>query len=644
VSSFFSAAIRIMNRLKYPQKFLLVGSLLLIPTIVLMVQYINSVNYDIAFAEAEQFGLQYNEPVIALLRDVQAHATYAHLELLDVDARYDQETQLLRQQIERHITAINTVDRALERELHATDAWIPVRDGWLTLASSYKTMTPEQSDRAHEVLIGQMLDLITVVGNNSNLILDPDIDSYYLMDTVITKLPLTTTYLSQLRTYAASALMGDETLQEAARTRLDLVTGLAEETTSANLTGYGYAFAYNQALQSRLEQRVNTVQQTTAAFLASASQLYPAMQTVEGLLGTTNNLIDSHFALYDIVADELNGLIQTRINGFEAQRNLVVAIALAAVAASAYFFVGFYLSVRRTIDNLSHASDIMISGQVGKAVRLDNRDELAEIVTAFNNVAAEMVAARDRALQANHLKDEFLATMSHELRTPLNSIIGYTGILTTGMRGKIDDVAKGMLLRIRESSQNLLSLINDILDIAKIEAGRMEIVDAPIATRAFLEQVQAQTDVLARDKELNFELVVDPSLPEAIVGDEDKIGQVLRNLLSNAIKFTDEGVVRLKATRKSQSIVFEVSDTGIGIPPQALDYIFDEFRQVDGSTRRVYGGTGLGLAIVRKFCLAMGGRIGVQSKLGAGSTFTVTLPLRVPEEDGIVLRRAEHDS
>jgi len=644
VSSFFSAAIHVMNRFKYPQKFLLVGSLLLVPTIVLMVQYINSINYDIAFAEAEQFGLQYNAPVITMLRDVQAHATYAHLERRSGEPQYADETQLLRQQIERHITAINASDQALQRELDAMQAWEPVHDGWQSFSSEYQTMTPEQSDRAHETLIGQMLDLITVVGNNSNLILDPNIDSYYLMDTVITKLPLTTTYLSHLRTYAASALMGNDALQESARTRLDLVSGLALETLSANQTGYGYAFAYNPALQSRLQQRVNTVQQTTFAFLASASQLYPEMQTVAGLLGATDNLIVSHYALYDIVAEELNGLIQTRINGFETQRNFVVAIALAAVAASAYFFVGFYLSVRRTIDNLSHASDIMVSGQVGKAVRLENRDELAEIVTAFNNVASEMVAARDRALQANHLKDEFLATMSHELRTPLNSIIGYTGILTTGMRGQIDDVAKGMLVRIRESSQNLLSLINDIFDIARIEAGRMEMVDVPIEVSEFISQIQAQTEVLARQKELNFEVVIDPSFPSLIMGDEDKLSQILRNLLSNAVKFTDEGVVRLKAIRKSQSVVFEVTDTGIGIPPQAIDYIFDEFRQVDGSTRRVYGGTGLGLAIVRKLCLAMGGRISVQSKLGTGSTFTVTLPLRLPEEDNIVLRRAENGS
>jgi len=259
----------------------------------------------------------------------------------------------------------------------------------------------------------------------------------------------------------------------------------------------------------------------------------------------------------------------------------------------------------------------------------ENRDEFQEVVTAFNNVANEMVAARDRALQASRLKDEFLATMSHELRTPLNTIIGYTGILVTGMRGSIDDTAKGLLGRVRESSQSLLNLINDILDIAKIEAGRMDIIDAPFVLRNLVDSLSGEAEVLSRQKQVNFEVVVDQELPDTVIGDVDKLRQVVRNLLSNAIKFTDEGVVRLKVYGKSETLHFEVSDTGIGIPPQALDYIFDEFRQVDGSTRRVYGGTGLGLAIVRKLCLAMGGRITVQSKLGAGSTFTAIVPLRV---------------
>lgn len=163
----------------------------------------------------------------------------------------------------------------------------------------------------------------------------------------------------------------------------------------------------------------------------------------------------------------------------------------------------------------------------------------------------------------------------------------------------------------------------------------MEINETPYKLRDLVSSVQGQAEVLARQKQLNFEVLVDPDLPNMVRGDSDKIAQVLRNLLSNAVKFTEEGVVRLKVFSSSGGLHFEVSDTGIGIPPQALNYIFDEFRQVDGSTRRMYGGTGLGLSIVRKLCLAMGGRIQVQSKLGVGSTFTAVLPLRAVNESAV---------
>ncbi|MDX2137484.1 MAG: ATP-binding protein [Chloroflexota bacterium] len=642
MTSFFAAAIRIMNRLKYPQKFFLVGSLLLIPTMVLLTQYVAGINADMQFAEDEQTGLQYNETLLPLLQSVQDHTLYASLVAFGRGQEYADDLERARVAMEEQFGVAAVRDAELGEVLDVRDEFAQLRADWDELSSLAVILPPEENLQAHLDFQEELLNLITVVGNNSNLILDPDIDSYYLMDTVITKLPRTLMHLSQLQVAGTSAIqMG---LADDQQLLMVLLSQITEDTLKSNESGYGFVAEVNPALGERLSSQVATTFEATFAFLEETAQFERRSGTVFQFHSRASAIMAQHLALYERVASELDQLLFARIYGFEVQRNVVLTVAALSVLASAYFFVGFYLSVRRTIDNLSHASDIMISGQVGKAVRLDNRDELAEIVTAFNNVAAEMVAARDRALQANHLKDEFLATMSHELRTPLNSIIGYTGILTTGMRGKVDDVAKGMLLRIRESSQNLLSLINDILDIAKIEAGRMEIVDAPIEVGTFISQIQAQTEVLAREKELNVEVLVDASFPDVIIGDEDKLGQILRNLLSNAVKFTDEGVVRLRAIRKSQSILFEVTDTGIGIPPQALDYIFDEFRQVDGSTRRVYGGTGLGLAIVRKLCLAMGGRIGVQSKLGAGSTFTVTLPLRVSEEDSIVLRSAENGS
>jgi signal transduction histidine kinase len=615
-----------MNRLKYPFKFLLVGLLLLIPTIVLLTQYLGSINYDIRFSANEKLGVEYNAPLLELLETINTHGYYAYLVKLGKEIEYADELAVASNEMRDALDAAATVDNRIGSALNVSSRFERTRASVERLLTDLGRMSAAQSNDAHLAARTSVLSLVVVVGNNSNLILDPDIDSYYLMDAIINKLPQVLNYLSQIETVGAAAIEENSLADD----RL-LLTLLAENVSSIlhnSEDGYEFAYDYNPLVSVPLRPPVSEVFDSTNAFLRNVIRPDGDLGTIHEFRDYSSRVRERLFGLYDLVARELKKLLDTRIAGFEAQRNAVLAIAATAVLASVYFFIGFYLAVRRTIDDLRSTSDNMVSGRLQQSMMFEYRDEFEEVVTAFNNVANEMVAARDRAVKASHLKDEFLATMSHELRTPLNSIIGYTGILMSGMRGSIDETAKGLLGRVRESSQNLLNLINDILDIAKIEAGRMDVTDAPFVLNDLIASLHAQADVLARQKEVNLEVVVDPELPGIVIGDMDKLGQVVRNLLSNAVKFTDEGVVRLRVFGKSETLHFEVSDTGIGIPPQALDYIFDEFRQVDGSTRRVYGGTGLGLAIVRKFCLAMGGRITVQSKLGAGSTFTAIVPLR----------------
>ncbi len=240
----------------------------------------------------------------------------------------------------------------------------------------------------------------------------------------------------------------------------------------------------------------------------------------------------------------------------------------------------------------------------------------------------ELQVANAKVLETSWLKSEFLATMSHELRTPLNVVIGFSGIMLEGMAGQVDDQARYMVQAIYDSSYNLLGMINDVLDLSKIEAGRMELVVAPLSIPDLVGQWQSQMDVIAQQKGLPFEVEVDPATPPSLYGDKDHIRQIVVNLLSNAFKFTERGRVKLEVKWEHESLVIRVSDTGVGIPPHALNYIFDEFRQVDSSSQRQYGGTGLGLAIVRRLCLMMGGSVQVNSKLGEGSIFTVNLPLQ----------------
>jgi signal transduction histidine kinase len=259
-------------------------------------------------------------------------------------------------------------------------------------------------------------------------------------------------------------------------------------------------------------------------------------------------------------------------------------------------------------------------------------DSLAKELTLRQQLIEELKIANEQALESSRLKSEFLSTMSHELRTPLNSVIGFSGILREGMAGELTDMMKSMVDQIYTSSQHLLSLISNILDLSKIEAGRLEIVRATVDLPQLASEWKSTLNVLAEKKRLTFNVMLDPALPEFFYTDKVRLTQIVANLVGNAIKFTEAGYVNLDLTRDTQTLIIKVTDTGIGIPPHALGYIFDEFRQVDGSTERRYEGTGLGLAIVRKLVEAMGGKIGVTSRLGEGSTFTVTLPIVVSPE------------
>jgi signal transduction histidine kinase/CheY-like chemotaxis protein len=233
--------------------------------------------------------------------------------------------------------------------------------------------------------------------------------------------------------------------------------------------------------------------------------------------------------------------------------------------------------------------------------------------------------ARVAAEQVSELKTQFLANMSHELRTPLNSIINFTRILSSGMRGPVNESQLDYLNRVRMSGEHLLGLINDILDLSKIEAGRMELFPETFHIPDLVQSVMATAAGLTKGKPIELRQELAPDLPP-IDADRTRIRQVLLNLLSNAAKFTDTGTITVRAVHVGDAIELSVIDTGIGIAPGHLEAIFEEFRQVDGETNRRYEGTGLGLAICRRLVDLHRGRLWVESTPGAGSTFTFTLP------------------
>jgi PAS domain S-box-containing protein len=235
--------------------------------------------------------------------------------------------------------------------------------------------------------------------------------------------------------------------------------------------------------------------------------------------------------------------------------------------------------------------------------------------------------------KANRLKSEFLASMSHELRTPINAIVGYAALLLEGMFGTVTDQQRDPLNRTRAAADHLRALIDDILDLAKIEAGKMVFTLESLALAEVIKETSQQMEQMLRRKSLSYTVDVPADLPN-IVSDRTKLKQVLFNLLSNAIKFTNKGGVSVVVRPHAMGVRLDVNDTGIGIKPEYLSVIWEDFRQVDQSRTREFGGTGLGLSITRKLVERLGGTISVESIVGVGTTFTVMLPLEAPSQPG----------
>jgi PAS domain S-box-containing protein len=269
-----------------------------------------------------------------------------------------------------------------------------------------------------------------------------------------------------------------------------------------------------------------------------------------------------------------------------------------------------------------------------KRAELALREAKADLERKVEERTAELQTALVQAEAADRIKSAFLATMSHELRTPLNSIIGFTGIVLQGLAGPLTPEQQKQLGMVRGSARHLLDLINDVLDISKIEAGQLEVRDEPVDLAALLERTVGTIRPLAAQKGLALETRIPDTLP-ALRSDRRRVEQILLNLLNNAVKFTDRGGVTLtvragpdvRLADRRPAVALAVADTGIGIRPADLQRLFQPFQQVDSGLSRQHEGTGLGLAICRRLAELLGGTITVQSTWGVGSTFTVTLPL-----------------
>jgi signal transduction histidine kinase/ActR/RegA family two-component response regulator len=283
-------------------------------------------------------------------------------------------------------------------------------------------------------------------------------------------------------------------------------------------------------------------------------------------------------------------------------------------------------------------------GDFSLSIGVRSQDELGDLAVAFNEMTeqrrqaeAQLAKARDEALQASRAKSDFLSSMSHEIRTPLNSVIGLTDLL---WETPLAEEQRGYVRRLANAGATLVTLISDILDLSRIESGRLELEEIEFDVRDLVEKNAEVFAIHAREKGLELRSEVAAEVPKRLLGDPGRLRQVVANLVGNAIKFTERGqiVVRIETEPAGPDgrLRISVSDTGIGIPSDRLEAIFESFTQAETSTSRHYGGTGLGLAICRRLVERMGGRISAQSRVGEGSTFAFTVSFRVPREGRVV--------
>jgi len=325
-------------------------------------------------------------------------------------------------------------------------------------------------------------------------------------------------------------------------------------------------------------------------------------------------------------------------------RSVVLTACFAALSIVLALLCGFVISwscilpLRRAQEFLGAVG----AGDFGATITVPNRDEfgaqaarmnqmsseLGRLIEEQRRAAAELRELNARLEQASRAKSEFLANMSHELRTPMNAILGFTEMMRDNLYGQVPPDLQEPLTDIQTNGRHLLGLINDVLDLSKIEAGRMELSLQEYLVPDLVDAVRVSLRSLAVERGLDLVTQVPPDLPTAY-GDARRLTQCLMNLTGNALKFTKEGRVEIAVELDGDDLIYRVTDTGIGIAKEDLERVFDEFRQVDSTTIRDFAGTGLGLSITKKFIEMHGGRIWVDSEPGQGSTFHFAVPLRV---------------
>jgi signal transduction histidine kinase/ActR/RegA family two-component response regulator len=490
-------------------------------------------------------------------------------------------------------------------------------------------------------------DLIDRIGDRSGLLRDPDRTHHFAAGVALEQAPELAATIRELaqnasRTLADGRVNEDERLlMQRLLTNLDNQTEALSEALNAVIDGNEHP-----EVATSLGRATSNLLANLEAYRTSLDSALSRRSHSEEILSREagSQLVLSQ--LRNLVADEFDVMLAERIDQLSTERNSTLLLAgLLFLTAMASVILLLRTQIVKPIDSLAHSIRELADGgydaDIPALSRADEIGEMARAVAVLRDAAKARFAAdaaRAAAESASNAKTHFVASMSHELRTPLNAIIGYAEMLEEDAIERDDHAARADLSRIMNAARHLLSIINDILDMSKIEAGRMDIHAAACDPHALADDVASTARPLAA-KQAN-KLKIDLSPVHSAYTDAQKLRQCLLNLISNACKFTKSGEVgmtmRLDEAGGEPRLVFTVTDTGIGMTPQQTDQLFKPFVQADATISREFGGTGLGLAITQRMARMLGGDVTVRSELGVGSSFRLWVPLRYRDEEEVV--------
>ena len=654
MQGFFSPAIGLMNRLRYPGKFAVAGALACVSITVLLIALTIHLYQDIRQIRHE---LAVTEFLLPLQRQIQLTQQHRGISaaFLSGDASMRKKLEDKRDDVDAALKLVDAVESRHSTLLGSRAEWQAIKGDWQRLRAGVMDMQVGETLATHGQLIERFLRFQVQVADAGGLNLDSEIDTYYLAETLVRSLPEMLEGLGKMRAQGTGVLVRKK-LTDADRISFSVHSILLKDAVAHLTWDLEKVGRYSPSIAAKLDIFTRDIGEATGLAVSLLDTDILGGKFVVSPTGFFDRFtlaIDIGYReLFDTLLPTLNQQLEARIFSLQIHMYLQIGVAAIFLMLLAYVSFGAYYSVIESVRRLSVGAATIAGGNLAARIHLEGRDELALVGDGFNAMAAALdeqlhkaqLAAESlnealaAAKLADQTKDEFLANMSHELRTPLNAVIGMAGL---AQEMSTDPRQRDYLEKITTSGKHLNRIINDLLDLSKIAAGHMEFETIAFSVRALVQRCSSVMAHRAEEKGLELRVTIDDAVPDVLLGDPLRIEQILLNLLGNAIKFTSTGHVEIRIgvhAREQGRICldFAVEDSGVGMRPEELERLFKPFSQADATVSRKFGGTGLGLAISKRLAEMMSGEISVSSVEGTGTTFRLRLWLAQDDERALM--------